>query len=259
MSVSRLTAVQVGLLAALSGLASYSFYASFGYPYVRDFVVVRPGSADMAVVLVLATVAAGVFFWRTRMWLPAAAWFLILACSAGLVPVAFGLAGLMSLLGVFIVVMKGRQDWFLAPLLVFHLPSLMTFSSADWLWFLPDFAWETRLTFASASALSFFLVAGYLALRYVTRFKESAGDLMSRGYQANQVSVLSGQRLAFTSVTLLKAVAVTGAVFGASVGLERMLGKHVARLPAGVALVGIGASAVLIGVVYWTLSKRRNA
>lgn len=259
MNLRFLSITQFSLIVALSCTAAYSFFRSFAYPYVEDAVSDIPSSLEMRVILVLATVMIGALSVVKRSWLAGAIWLMVLLCLARVAPLWLSLGTVTILLGIVLVARRGQVWGFLAILAALYFPSLMAFSSAEWLWFVPDFAWETDLTFVPMMALGGWLIVGYLALHYVTQFKESGVNLLDQGHDPANVKKWYANKVVFASIILLGAVLTTAIIIGSSIGLEHLLGEYVANIPFSAVLLGIGGSAILIAAIYSILVGRKSA
>jgi hypothetical protein len=257
MNLRFLSIVQTSLIVALSCTATYSFQKSFAYPYVEDAVSHIPDSPEIRVILLLATIGIGAIAVFRKNWPAAAIWLVLLLCLARVVPIWLGLGMECILLGVVLVVRRRHVWGFLGFLWALYFPSLMAFSSANWLWFWHDFAWKTGLTFAPMAALGAWLMVGFLALRYTTQFTESGKQLISQGYESTEISHWCINKLAFTLLVLLSAALTTAVIIGSAYGLDRLVAGHLAGAPFKEILFGIGGSAVLLAAVYYVLMARK--
>jgi len=259
MTLRFLSIAQSSLVVALGCTATYSFCRSFAYPYVEDAASDITGHLEMRVLLALATVGIGALSVLKKSWLAGAIWLVVLLCLARVAPLWLSLGAVTILLGIVLVYRRGQVWGFLAILAALYFPSLMAFSSVEWLWFMPDFAWETDLTFVPMMALGGWLIVGYLALHYVTELKESGTDLISRGHEIGEVRKWYINKLAFVLVVLLSAALTMGFVIWASIGLERLVGGQAAGISFRAILFGIGGSALLIVAIYYVLIGRKPA
>jgi hypothetical protein len=259
MRLRFLSIAQFSLIVALSCTAAYSFLRSFAYPYVEDAVSDIPGSLGMRVILLLATIGIEALVVVKKNWPAGAIWLVVLLCLAEVTPLWLTLGAVSTLLGIILVIRRGQVWGFLGLLGVLYFPSLMAFSSADWLWFRRDFTWETDLTFAPMAALGGWLIVGYLALRYATQFKESGMNLIDQGHEPTDVKKWYVNKVIFASIILLGAVLTTAIIIGSSIGLDHLLGEYVANIPFRAVLLGIGGSAILIAAIYSILVGRKSA
>ncbi len=259
MSLRPLSVIQCALLVALTGTAVYAFSQSAVYWLLDETLYGFPGPQHLGlkVFLVLAAAGAGALSVVRRDWLPGAAAVLMLLLLSWAIPTWAGLGALCFLLGVYLVVRRGLVWVFLGLLGILHLPSLMAFSLADWLWFVPGFEWETRLTLGPMMVLGGWLIAGTLFLHYVTQARESGLAMLSQGYEPDAVKGWYLSKLGFAFTILGAATLATTAVMGSATGLDLLLGGSVAGIPYATVIFGVGGSAVLIAGIYYVLAGRR--
>jgi hypothetical protein len=258
MRIRLVVAIQVLLIVVLSCAAAYTFFMSFGYSRVDEAMSDIPGSFGVEIILALATLGIEAFSVIRRRWLPGALWLVVLFYLAGLVPLSVCLGGLSILLGVYLVMQRGLVWAFFGLLAALYFPSVMAFSSADWLWFVSDFEWKTELTTSAMAALSGWLIVGHLILRYTTQVQQASMELTSQGYDVKEVKSWYVNKLVFASLVLLGAAVTTAIILGASVGLDHLLGHHTGGVPLRAVLFGVGGSVVLVGAIYYILVGRKT-
>ena len=258
MRIRLVVAIQALLIVALSCAAAYTFFMSFGYSRVDEAMSGIPDSFAVKVILALATVRIEALSVIRRRWLPGTLWLVVLFYLAGLVPLSVCFGGLSILLGVHLVIRRGLVWAFFGLLAALYFPSLMAFSSADWLWFVSDFEWKSELTASAMAALSGWLVVGHLALRYTTQVQQAGMQLTSQGYDVGEVKSWYVNKLVFASLILLGAAVSTAIILGASVGLDHLLGQHTGGVPLRAVLFGVGGSVVLVGAIYYILMGKKT-
>jgi hypothetical protein len=174
-------------------------------------------------------------------WLPAVIW------------------GLIFLSGICIAILANGSGKYTWVVVLFALPSLLSFNSIDILKiFYLNLAVTTTLTFIQTLVLSLIIIACYILLNCMCIFKKERNNLKKRGAESVDIeNIQSGSYIWLLALVGSTIVIVTGIALLAG-GFSSILSPRLAEMSWSIILTGFFCIIILAVYLYW-LGLRRNS
>jgi hypothetical protein len=167
--------------------------------------------------------------------------------------------GVMFLLGICLVILangSGKYTWLVV---LFALPSLLSFNSIDILNIIHlSLPATTTLTFIQTLVLSFTIIACYILLNCTCIFKKERNNLKKRG--AESVDIENTQHGSYIWLLALigSTIITVTAIALLAEGFSSILSSRLAEMPWSIILAGLFCIIILAVYLYW-LGLRRNS
>jgi hypothetical protein len=217
-----MSAAELALIAALSGIGAYAFLSSNVYDVAREYVE----SHNFA----------------TMLYFPLIIW------------------GILSAFGVLNIILRNRGSGsFIWLVTIFTLPSLLGHNTVNWPGILGlNFEFTTSLGFSGILALGVLIITSYVVLDYLRVFKQSQRNLVARQATPSNIESVAGFSYLSLFMAVLSALAATALVAFLSRNLELLVLDYIRKMPWNIVFIGLFCFMLLAFYLYWLGARRRT-
>jgi hypothetical protein len=167
--------------------------------------------------------------------------------------------GLTFVLGACLVILAGSSGKFAWIVVLFALPSLLSFDSINILKIVgSNLPAATSLTFQQTLAIGIAILICYILLNNLGIFKKARQNLRKRGAAEEDIALISSGNHLWLLVLVAGAILVVMVIAFLAEGLNRLILPHLADMPWNIILAGLFCIILLAVYLYW-LGLRRNS